>query len=166
MSSAAGSERLAEKLGETLRARSLTLCVAESCTGGMLGAAITAVAGSSDYFRGGVIAYANQVKSSLLGVSPATIETHGAVSAQCAREMAAGVKRLMGSDVSIAVSGVAGPGGGTPEKPVGLVYIGLCAGDDTMAHEEHFDGSRGDVRRRAVDRALQLLVDVLETPHH
>jgi nicotinamide-nucleotide amidase len=137
--------------------RALTVSVAESCTGGLLGAALTALPGSSNTFTGGIIAYANAVKLQQLGVLPATLEAHGAVSGQVAAEMAAGVRRRLGSDLALAVTGIAGPGGGSPEKPVGLVWIGLVSADTTLTRPFHFPGDRQAIRTAAVNAALTLL---------
>ncbi|MDR2891255.1 MAG: nicotinamide-nucleotide amidohydrolase family protein [Alistipes sp.] len=112
-------------VAESLRARGLTLAVAESCTGGRLAAAFTAAAGASEYFVGGVVAYSNDVKAGVLGVSAATLATHGAVSREVAVEMASGVRLLTGADCAIATTGIAGPGGGSPQKPVGTVWIAV-----------------------------------------
>jgi PncC family amidohydrolase len=161
MASAPGSEQLAARLGRLLRTKSLTVSVAESCTGGMIGAALTAVPGSSQYFRGGVIAYDNAVKASLLDVSPGLLERKGAVSPEVVEAMCRGVKRLLHTDCAIAVSGVAGPTGGTTDKPVGLVCIAVAAGDDISTAQERFEGDRCAVRQSTVQRSLELLLDCL-----
>ncbi|MDR2727875.1 MAG: CinA family protein, partial [Chitinispirillales bacterium] len=114
----------AAALGSLLKRKSLTLAVAESCTGGLIGGAVTSVSGSSDYFLGGVISYDNRIKSDILGVSAHDLEKYGAVSGQVVCAMAYGVAKLFKCDCSVSVSGIAGPGGGTKEKPVGLVYFG------------------------------------------
>lgn len=137
-----------------LRAKGQTLTVAESCTGGGLGARITSVPGSSDVFVGGIISYANEVKASVLGVRKETLETHGAVSEPCAREMADGARRVLEADWAISITGVAGPDGGTPQKPVGLVFIGVAGPDGTTVEEHRFRGSRDGVRQRAAQFAL------------
>ncbi len=152
-----GSVRLSAEVGQHLRRRGLSLAVAESCTGGLLGGYLTAVAGSSDYFLGGVIAYSNAVKVAVLGVHPRTLDHPGAVSAQCAAEMAAGVRRLVQADLALALTGVAGPGGGTPEKPVGLVYVGLAGAAGTRVRELHLTGSRTRIRQAAAGEALAWL---------
>ncbi len=140
-----------------LRESGQTVAVAESCTGGGLGERITATPGSSDVFLGGVIAYANSAKESQLGASEELLTRHGAVSAEAARAMAEGVRAALGSDWGISITGVAGPGGGTPDKPVGLVYIG-CAGPSGTEVEEHvFRGDRERIRARATVRALHML---------
>jgi PncC family amidohydrolase len=127
----------------------------------MIGAALTATAGSSRYFRGGVIAYDNEVKQRILGVPPVTLSRHGAVSAQTVTAMAAGVAALLGTECAIAVSGIAGPGGGTAEKPVGLVYIGIHYCGRTQAFRHLFDGDREVVRERAVMEGLNELMRVM-----
>ncbi|MGC8880358.1 MAG: CinA family protein [Anaerolineae bacterium] len=153
--------QLATAVGEQLRARGWRLAVAESCTGGLVGHWITEVAGSSDYFLGGVIAYSNQAKEQLLGVHPSTLLQHGAVSEATAREMAAGVRRLLGADVALAVTGIAGPGGGTTEKPVGLVYIALDAPDHQTCRRHVWDGDRAANKAQSAHAALALLRDYL-----
>jgi nicotinamide-nucleotide amidase len=147
-----------------LRRRGERLSVAESCTGGGLGARITAMPGSSDWFVGGVIAYANAVKISLLGVDPAVIEAHGAVSRQCVMAMADGVRRATGAEWGIAVTGVAGPGGGTADKPVGLVWIGVAGDRGTEGFELRARGDRASIRRRAQTSALHHLRVALMAP--
>jgi nicotinamide-nucleotide amidase len=148
-------ETLEEIVGGLLRARGLTLAVAESCTGGLLGGRLTNVPGSSDYFLGGVISYGNAVKERVLGVPAVTLAAHGAVSEATACAMADGARRTIGADVGISITGVAGPGGGTAEKPVGLVYLGLAmAGHPTRAFRLTLWGDRPSVRARAVQEAL------------
>lgn len=120
---------LSADVGRLLLARGLTIALAESCTGGLLASALTDVAGSSAYVLGGVVSYSNEAKMRLLGVQESTLLMHGAVSSQTAGEMAAGARQLFGSDLAVSVTGIAGPGGGTPKKPVGLVYLHLAARD-------------------------------------
>jgi nicotinamide-nucleotide amidase len=135
-----------------------TVAVAESCTGGLLGARLTERPGSSAYVLGGLITYSNEAKSALLGVDPALIQVHGAVSAECAEAMAAGARRALGSDWALSVTGVAGPGGGTPEKPVGLVFIGIAGPDGSVSHvAQRRGGDRATIRERSVAGALHLL---------
>jgi len=126
--------------------KGITLSLAESCTGGLLAKRITDVAGSSAYFLGGVVAYANDVKSRVLGVSPRLLEAHGAVSAEVAREMARGIRALTGSDIALAITGIAGPAGDTPDKPVGTVFIAMARQDGCGVEEHHFHGSREEIR--------------------
>jgi nicotinamide-nucleotide amidase len=133
-----GNDTLEGVLGDLLRERGLTVAVAESATGGYLGHRLTRFGGSSDYFRGGVIAYANAVKQSLLGVAEADLIEHGAVSKPVAKRMAEGVRDALDADIGISTTGIAGPGGGTPEKPVGTVWIGYAGPDTTAARRVHF----------------------------
>jgi nicotinamide-nucleotide amidase len=149
-----GDRDLAVVVLENLRAKQLTLATAESCTGGMLGARITAVAGSSDVYLGGVVSYANEAKRELLGVSDETLQRHGAVSEETAREMVLGVAERIGSDCAIAITGIAGPGGGTPDKPVGTVWIAWFDRGEVNAKRFGFTGDRSQVRERAVQAAL------------
>lgn len=153
-------DSLASVVGRLLQNRGYNLAVAESCTGGGLGAAITSVCGSSAWFRGGVIAYDNTVKANLLGVASLDLETSGAVSAPVAEQMAKGVCQALGSDWGLSITGIAGPTGGTPEKPVGLVYIGLAGpGGLSTSYECRFGGQRGRawVRHLSVNEALDRL---------
>ncbi|MBI5706796.1 MAG: competence/damage-inducible protein A [Armatimonadetes bacterium] len=145
-----------------LYARGQTLAVAESCTGGGLGARLTGVPGSSAVFLGGVISYANEVKERLLSVHPGVLLEKGAVSAECAREMAEGAKGLIGADWALSITGVAGPGGGSEAKPVGLIYIGWSGPDSSGAQEFKFRGSRESIRIRSIQSALVLLREKLE----
>ena len=150
---------LAKGVGEQLRRQHRSLAVAESCTGGLLAAALTDVPGSSDYFLGGVIAYSDRVKLDQLGVPASLLEGEGAVSGPAAAAMAAGVRRLLGADLGISITGIAGPTG-EGGKPVGLTFIGLAA-PDPSAHRYQWDGDRWDNRRRSVIAALELLAGTL-----
>ncbi len=151
-----GKKELTEVVGELLRKRKLTLATAESCTGGLIGDLLTNVPGSSDYFLGGVVAYANETKMKLLGVKKKTLARYGAVSAQTVREMVEGVCRLFNTDVGIAVSGIAGPTGGTAKKPVGLVYIGVKAKDLCRVERHIFSGNRRMIKELSAFTALDL----------
>jgi PncC family amidohydrolase len=152
---------LEEQVGELLSRRGWTLAVAESCTGGLLGHLITNVSGSSDYFEGGVISYSNEVKERLLGVPHETLVEHGAVSKETALAMAQGARRLLGVDVALSVTGIAGPTGGTAEKPVGLVYIGLAA-EGTELWEKHvWQGGRVENKALSAEAALEMLLRYL-----
>ena len=148
---------VAEKLVALLQAQGLTCATAESCTGGGVGSAITAVPGSSAVFAGGVISYANDVKERVLGVAPETLATVGAVSAETAAQMAAGARRLMGTDLAVSVTGIAGPDGGSDAKPVGLVWFGLATAAGTRTEKCLFCGDRAHVREQAVVHALGML---------
>jgi nicotinamide-nucleotide amidase len=139
------------------RGRDLSLAAAESCTGGLVAARLTAIAGASDVFRGGVVAYDDEVKMSALGVAPAVLERHGAVSAETASTMAAGAQERLGADVAVAVTGIAGPGGGTPEKPVGLVHVCAAGPEGELAEQLNLPGDREAIRGRATAVALHLV---------
>jgi PncC family amidohydrolase len=149
---------LATRLGELLTQRGWSLAVAESCTGGMLGAAITDVPGSSRYFLGGVISYSDRVKLEQLGVSAATLASHGAVSSQTAEAMASGVRRLLHADLGVSVTGVAGPGA-EGSKPVGLTYIGIAVEGRASAHRYHWSWGRLENRKASVVAALELAIE-------
>ena len=155
-------DRLAETAGRLLAEAGWSLVAAESCTGGLLGHRVTSVSGSSRYFSGGVVAYADEVKTALLGVDAGCLAQHGAVSEQTAREMAEGVRRCLGADLGIGVTGIAGPSGGSAEKPVGLVFVALAHAGGGEVRRCMFSGERGEVKQRAVDAALQLLIEFLE----
>jgi len=144
-------------VGRLLRDRGLTLALAESCTGGLVGHRVTDVPGSSDYYRGSVVAYASDVKEALLRVAPETLARHGAVSEESAREMARGARRVIQADLALSVTGIAGPTGGTPEKPVGLVYVALAAADGEWAERHVWDGDRQENKARSAEAALDLL---------
>lgn len=148
-------------LGSLLAARRLYLATAESCTGGLLAASITDVPGASGWYAGGVVAYANEVKTALLGVPTQLFIDHGAVSQPVVLAMAAGACRSLGCGAAVAVSGIAGPGGGTPEKPVGTVWIGWQVADVAWASRFLFPGDRNAVRQASVRAAIQGLLDHL-----
>lgn len=149
--------RAAERLVALLAARRMTCATAESCTGGGIGAALTSVPGASAVYKGGIVSYANEAKENLLGVSPATLARHGAVSPETAAEMAQGARARLGTDLAVSVTGIAGPGGGTPEKPVGLVWFGIASARGTRTEKRLFPGDRDEVRAATVAHALQLL---------
>ena len=149
------------RVGEILRQRGLTFAVAESCTGGLVGHRITNVPGSSDYYLGSVTAYAYEAKVRLVGVKWATLDAYGAVSDEVVLEMAAGVREALGADVGISISGIAGPGGGTPEKPVGLVYFGMSIGEENLSTHRIFEGERVQVKEQAADFVFGWLVERL-----
>ena len=144
-------------LGKFLSDRNLTATTAESCTGGGIACAITAVSGSSGWFNQAYVTYSNGAKQKLVGVSAETLERHGAVSRETVREMAAGARKAAGADVAVSVSGIAGPTGGTAEKPVGSVWFGFAAGSHVLTEFRHFAGDRDSVRRQAVLFALRRL---------
>ncbi|MBN2139690.1 MAG: CinA family protein [Desulfovibrionaceae bacterium] len=148
----------AARLGRALMARNWFLATAESCTGGLLAGALTEVAGSSEWFLGGVVAYANSVKQGLLGVPAEVLAANGAVSEQTVLAMAEGVRRLTGAQLSVSVSGVAGPGGGTPDKPVGLVWMAWAWPGGSRAGRFDFQGPRARIREQAVSAALDGLL--------
>lgn len=147
-----------EELVKRLSDKKLTCATAESCTGGGVGSAITGVPGSSEVFWGGVISYDNSVKRGVLGVPQDVLETKGAVSAECAEAMAQGVRTLLKTDLAVSITGIAGPGGGSAEKPVGLVWFGLATANGVNTERRVFDGDRAAVRAAAVEHALGLLL--------
>jgi len=153
---------LAKKLGRLLLEKNLSLSICESCTGGMLGSIITEIPGSSKYFKGGVIAYSNEIKNKIIGVKMETLKNFGAVSSQTAKEMAHNVKKITGSDIGISITGIAGPGGGTKTKPVGLVYIGVATGKKVRVKKNIFSGNRQQIRKKACANALRLVNQILE----
>lgn len=156
-------EILASAVGEALKSRGLMLAAAESCTGGGLAQEVTAIAGSSAWFERGFVTYANAAKEEMLGVSPGTLSAFGAVSLETAREMAAGALAHSRAAVALAITGIAGPAGGSPDKPVGTVCFAWCRrGDVPFAVREVFQGDRAAVRRQAVARALTGLLDLLK----
>ncbi len=154
-------ETLEVTIGKLLRERGLKLTVAESCTGGLLCDQITNVPGSSDYFIGGIVSYAYEAKVELLGVSWDTLKAYGAVSRETVLAMARGARRALDTDIGISVSGIAGPGGGMPEKPVGLTWVGLAAPDGEWARKFVWSGDRRANKESSVSAALQFILDYL-----
>lgn len=148
----------AEKLVERLAELGKTCGTAESCTGGGVGSAITSAAGASAVFQGGIISYDNSVKRNVLGVPQDVLDTKGAVSAECAVAMAEGARRLLKTDFAVSVTGIAGPGGGSAEKPVGLVWFGIASSVNVKTEHSVFHGDRGEVRAAAVEHALAMLL--------
>ena len=155
-------EPLEVQVGKLLTARNLTLALAESCTGGLIGHRLTEVPGSSTYFLGGIVAYAYDVKERQLGVKHNTLYDHGAVSAETALEMARGVRRALGTDIGLSVTGIAGPTGGTLDKPVGLVYIALSTRDGECYESHVWDSDRSGNKALSAEAALDLLCRYLE----
>lgn len=153
---------LAETVVKMLKDAGMTVTTVESCTGGLLSGTLVDVAGVSDVLNQAYVTYANEAKQSLVGVNQDTLEKYGAVSEQTAREMAEGGARAANADACLSVTGIAGPGGGTEEKPVGLVYIGCCVNGNTVVRENVFSGSRREVREQSVTSALQLLKECLK----
>lgn len=156
------NESLPARAGAFLAERGWTIAAAESCTGGLLTSLLTDISGSSSYVQGGVVTYSNEAKMNILGVDEQTLMLHGAVSPETAREMAANVKHMFGVDVGIGITGIAGPGGGTTEKPVGLVYIGVAKGDSVEAHRYVWDGDRITNKRHSAEQALRLILSLDE----
>jgi nicotinamide-nucleotide amidase len=150
-------EALPAAVGRLLRGSGRTLAVAESCTGGMISELLTEVPGSSEYFLGSVVSYANSAKKGLLGVDEETLEAHGAVSGETAREMARGARASFGADFAVAVTGIAGPDGGTEEKPVGTVFLAVADGESERSWKRGFGGDRATIRKAASHHALELL---------
>ena len=148
----------AERLVKALVDKKLTCATAESCTGGGVGHAITGVPGSSAVFMGGIISYDNSVKQGVLGVPEEVLATKGAVSSECAAAMAEGARRLLKTDLAVSITGIAGPGGGSAEKPVGLVWFGLAAKTGTATEKRMFSGDREAVRTAAIEHALTILL--------
>jgi PncC family amidohydrolase len=153
---------LEEKVGQELKARGLRIALAESCTGGLIGHRITGVAGASDYFEAGFITYSNKAKELFLHVSGEVIAAYGAVSKEAAELMAEGARKAAGTEIGLAATGIAGPGGGTPEKPVGTVYIGLATPHGTFVHKYSFRGNRSEIKMETSEAGLRLLHDYLE----
>lgn len=156
-------EALAMKVGRALHVRGWRLATAESCTGGWIAKALTDVAGSSQWFDGGVVSYSNASKTELLGVPEDVLAAHGAVAEETVRAMADGARRRFAADLAVAVSGIAGPGGGSDDKPVGTVYFAWAAPSGVTAARRIFAGTRDSVRRQTVALALQRLIDLVWT---
>jgi len=155
------SESLGSQIGTLLRGRGLKLASAESCTGGLIADRITDIPGSSEYFVGGVVAYAYEAKVALIHVSWDTLRAHGAVSRETVIEMARGVRTALGADLAVSVSGIAGPGGGLPGKPVGTTWIGLSATDGDWARKFVWTGDRRANKESSAEAALQFVLDYL-----
>lgn len=154
---------LAARVGAVCRSKGVTLATAESCTGGLVAHLITEVPGSSVYFRGALVTYANDVKSAIADVPATTIEHHGAVSAQVAVAMAEGARRRLGTDIAVAVTGVAGPGGGSDAKPVGLTYVAVADGSGDMVQRFAWTMDRSGNKRASAAAALALVIERLDT---
>jgi nicotinamide-nucleotide amidase len=157
-----GTEPLEKVIGRLLTEQKLTIALAESCTGGLIAHRLTNVPGSSAYFVGGVVSYANEAKERMLGVSHQTLQEHGAVSKETAQEMSRGVRRLLQTDLALAVTGIAGPSGGTPEKPVGLTYIALTTEDLDRCKRYFWKGDRWSNKEQSAEAALEMLRQYLE----
>lgn len=155
--------RICEELIALLKEKKALVSTAESCTGGLVAAALVNVPGASEVFHAGFVTYANEAKEKLIGVSHETLEKYGAVSAQTAGEMAKGAARAGEAETSIATTGIAGPGGGSAEKPVGLVYIGCYAFGEVLVKKYQFTGNREEIRQGAVATGLKQLKEMLET---
>jgi len=155
-------QQLELQIGKVLRERKFKLALAESCTGGLVSDRITNIPGSSEYFLGGIVAYAYEVKVALLNVSWDTLNAHGAVSQEVVLEMAHGARKILNSDIAASISGIAGPGGGTLSKPVGAVWLALAAPDGEWTREFHFSGDREQVKSSSADAALQFILDYLQ----
>ena len=155
-------EVLEEQAGKCLLAANKTIACAESCTGGLLTSRLTDVAGSSAYVLGSIVSYTNRVKMSHLGVREDTLKHHGAVSQETAREMSEGVRIRLGADIGLGITGIAGPGGGTPEKPVGLVYISIAGDKGITVTKNLFSGSRREIKQQTTDKALTMLIEYIK----
>jgi len=152
---------LAKKVVSLMIQKKKTLSLAESCTGGLLSHYLTNIPGSSKFFKIGIIAYANEAKQALLGVSSSTIKKYGAVSDQTIKQMAKGARRVLKTDFSIAISGIAGPTGSTPTKPVGLVFIAVCSKNKLRSFQFKFRGPRQSIKKQAAKKALDIFLDFL-----
>jgi nicotinamide-nucleotide amidase len=154
--------RLCKEIGALLSNTGSTIALAESCTGGLISGAITEIPGSSEYFGYGVVSYSNEAKMKLLGVKEVTLEQFGAVSPQTAVEMAEGVRRLASADYGLSVTGIAGPGGATETKPVGLVYVGFSSLAGSVWCELRLNGTRQDIRQATVEAALSFVLESIK----
>ncbi|MFA5033823.1 MAG: CinA family protein [bacterium] len=152
---------LSKELARILKEKKLTISVVESCSGGLIQKIITDTAGSSEYFLGGVVAYSNELKEKLIGVKHSTLLKYGAVSKETSVELANGITKITGSDIGISTTGIAGPGGGTKDKPVGLVYIGICIGKKTTSYKYLFKGNREKIRKQTAEEGLKKVIEML-----
>lgn len=175
----AAEKNLENELGKLLTEKNLKIACAESCTGGLLSSKLTDVAGSSAYVQGGIVSYSNDVKSSVLKVQPQTLRNFGAVSEQTAREMATNVREICGADIGVGITGIAGPDGGTVDKPVGTVYISVClstkistttsrgtstrSSNKTVVQRFNFNGSRSEIKTQACEAAMKMVIDVVNS---
>jgi nicotinamide-nucleotide amidase len=156
-------DRLAIQVGEALKVRGWWVATAESCTGGLVAHRLTNIPGSSAYVLGGIIAYDNRIKRELLGVRDETLAVHGAVSEQAAGEMVLGALARLGADVAVSITGIAGPGGGTAEKPVGLTYLGIATREGVLRVERHvWSGDREAIKMQSADAALRMILAMCE----
>lgn len=155
-------DTLSEQIVQLFKTKGYTLATAESCTGGLIGHCITNIPGASDIYSGGVIAYSNKIKRALLGVPDALLQELGAVSAPVAQTMAEGASRRLGADFAIGVTGIAGPGGGTPTKPVGTVYIAVHGSHGSMVRHFIFSGERFEIKRQTAEEAMRFLLETVE----
>lgn len=151
-----------EKIGRILKEKGLTIAVAESCTGGLIASRITNISGASEYFEAGFITYSNKAKTSFLSVPEGIITRYGAVSFEVAKLMAEGVRNIAGVDIGVSVTGIAGPAGGTLEKPVGTVFVGLATGEGTSVRNFLFTGNRLEIKQQTSEAALTFVADYLE----
>lgn len=158
-----GDQKLELQIGALLSSAGWKLAVAESCTGGLLGHLITSVSGSSSYFAGGIIAYSNDLKMRLLGVHKRALESEGAVSETVAMQMATGARNKTGTDLALALTGIAGPDGGTPRKPVGLVYIALSSSTFRRVQRFVFEGNRKEIKEAAARKSMEMAIEYLNT---
>ena len=142
--------------------KNLTISCAESCTGGLLTSRLTDVAGSSAYVQGSIVSYSNEIKNSVLNVKAETLKNFGAVSEQTARQMSANVRELFKTDIGVGITGIAGPGGGSAEKPVGTVYISVSNSDKTFVKRFNFGGSRIEIKNQSCDAAIKMVMEVIE----
>ena len=149
-------------IGEKLREKNLTISCAESCTGGLLTSKLTDVAGSSDYVKGSMVVYSNEIKISALGVEEETLKKFGAVSPETAFEMAKNIRELFKTDIGASVTGIAGPGGGSEKKPVGTVFIGVSDKNKTEVQKFNFSGTRTEIKNKSVDAALKMIKNFLD----
>ena len=156
------SDALEVRLFRRLEELKTTLATAESCTGGLIAHRITNVPGVSAWYVGGVVAYSDKLKKALLGVGEGVLAAHGAVSEPVARQMAEGAQSRFGADVAVAVTGIAGPGGGTAEKPVGLVYLAVSGASGTVVCREFFEGNRQQIKAKTAEKALKMVLEYLE----
>lgn len=153
--------KLAQQVVTTASAKGKKIATAESCTGGLISGVLTEISGSSACVDRSFVTYSNEAKMELLGVNPETLEKYGAVCRRTAKEMSVGARELGGSDIAISVTGIAGPGGGSVQKPVGLVYLCLCTEDGYTEYKDHFTGNRQEVRIQTINTALNMILDAL-----